>query len=452
MTAKRPTQTPPTQPAVLTLSIADALRLRMYAQGLIERPTPEGHRAIDRTGAERVADVTRRMFALQGQDWRASQWALGVRDPRITQQDVHDAFNSGSIVRSWPMRGTVHVVAAEDIGWMQQVASRRPLAGAPKRREYLGISDTVLDRLVGVAHDALAGGNSLNRDELAETWSEAGIQWQSNWRYHLIWWMCQTGITLLGPIGSGESASAGVGDSGAVGAGSRAAGTKKTGGDEPRLVLASEWITAPRTLTGDEALSEFATRFTAARGPVQVSDLAWWAGVTKTEAKRAIALAAEAGNLQQVSVRDAAGETHTGYWCTAEQVEQVEQHEQHDQAEQVEQPGWSDESPDAPEWQLLPAFDEHLLGYTDRSAQLDPAHFERIVPGRNGMFLATVTYRGRTVATWKRAGTAKRPAVRVTPLPATTAAAWRAGLAEPLAKWAAFHGMGETALEVAEVE
>ena len=69
-------------------------------------------------------------------------------------------------------------------------------------------------------------------------------------------------------------------------------------------------------------------------------------------------------------------------------------------------------------------------------AQLDPAHFAHIVPGRNGMFLATVTENGRTRATWRR-GARARSGIEVTPLPGETVTA--EALAPRVEEWSAFH-------------
>jgi hypothetical protein len=51
---------------------------------------------------------------------------------------------------------------------------------------------------------------------------------------------------------------------------------------------------------------------------------------------------------------------------------------------------------------LLPAFDEYLLGYKDRSAVLSTEHASKIVPGGNGMFLPIIIVHGQVVGTWKR--------------------------------------------------
>ena len=51
---------------------------------------------------------------------------------------------------------------------------------------------------------------------------------------------------------------------------------------------------------------------------------------------------------------------------------------------------------------LLPAFDEYLLGYKDRAAVLAVEDATRVVPGKNGVFLPTIVVDGRVVGTWKR--------------------------------------------------
>jgi hypothetical protein len=49
---------------------------------------------------------------------------------------------------------------------------------------------------------------------------------------------------------------------------------------------------------------------------------------------------------------------------------------------------------------VLPAFDELLVGYTDRSAAVDPSHAALVTAG--GIFNPVVVVDGRVVGTWKR--------------------------------------------------
>ena len=381
----------------------DILRVRMRALGLaglagasrFSRGASEGGSRVDL-----VTDVVRGLFALQGQDWRSSKWAVGVRASGTTASDVVAALNEGRIVRSWPMRGTVHLTAAEDIGWMQRLTNERVIAGAPKRREFLGMSDAVLEKITDISLEALKG-RSLSRDELATVWSDAGIDWKPNWRYHLIWWLCQNGLTTFGPVPDT--------------AGNRA-------DPEPRLVRADEWITNPRPLEGDEALVEFASRYVTGRGAVTQKDLAGWAMLPAALAKRALELARDAGTIVPARRRDVSG-VSGALWVSPESLETLR-----DVDEIL-----------AEQWLLLPAFDEHLLGFTNREPQLAGDMITHIIPGKNGVFLATAVRDGRVVGTWKRA--AKRTSagtdLEFTPLPGENVDAQ--ALQPAIARWLEFY-------------
>ncbi|MCB1039478.1 MAG: winged helix DNA-binding domain-containing protein, partial [Acidimicrobiales bacterium] len=63
-------------------------------------------------------EVVRWFGAMQGQDLASLQWSFGARWPGSTVADVDAAFERGEILRTWPMRGTIHAVAAEDARWM----------------------------------------------------------------------------------------------------------------------------------------------------------------------------------------------------------------------------------------------------------------------------------------------------------------------------------------------
>ena len=90
-----------------TFSADEIARLRLQALGLVGDPV-----ASDPVG------VVAHHLAMQAQDFPASRWAVGSRLPESTEADVLAAYDARTIVRSWPMRGTVHAVAAEDLPWM----------------------------------------------------------------------------------------------------------------------------------------------------------------------------------------------------------------------------------------------------------------------------------------------------------------------------------------------
>ncbi|HEY0253202.1 MAG TPA: crosslink repair DNA glycosylase YcaQ family protein, partial [Kofleriaceae bacterium] len=90
------------------------------------------------SAATSVVEVARHMLAVQAQDFAGSKWALGIRAPGTTVADVDAAFAAREIVRAWPMRGTLHVTLAEDLGWLTSLLAPRVVAGAQKRHALLG--------------------------------------------------------------------------------------------------------------------------------------------------------------------------------------------------------------------------------------------------------------------------------------------------------------------------
>lgn len=317
-------------------------------------------------------DAVRRLTALQGQDFPGAVTAVALRTAAGTRGAVAAALDAGEIVRTWPMRGTLHLVAAEDLGWMVGLLGPRVLAGSPRRRQQLGITDADVDRAHRVAVEALRGGRRLRRAELLTVLDDAGVDTAGQRGYHLLWYLAQTGALCLGPIDGGEQ----------------------------QFVLTDEWIPAPRRLDPVEAVHELADRFFRSHGPATVPDLARWAGLRVTEARAGLASARDA--LARLEVD---GVEH---WLDPETPDRLA--------------AWRTEARGV---FLLPGFDEFVLGYGERGAVLDPAHADRIVPGRNGMFRPAVVHDGRIVGTWRFAGRGASRAPEVTPfapLPARVAA------------------------------
>ena len=317
-------------------------RLRLNAQW-IARP---------RRGAS-TADVVRHLTAMQAQDFAGAKWSVGLRAPGVTDADVERALADGEIVRSWPMRGTLHLVAPEDLGWMLALTTPRLMRGIVKRRADLGLDDAIVERARELSVEHLSGGRVLTRDAIQALWNDHGIETTGQRGYHVLWSLSQTGTLVFGPVQ----------------------------GKQHTFTLLDEWVPEPRRLEGDEALGEWAQRYFTSHGPATVKDFAWWASLTMGEARRGLALT----DLAELEVDG------TTYYLAR------------------------DLEPAPRSVQLLPGFDEFILGYQDRTAALAPEHFATIVPGNNGVFQPTIVSNGDVVGTWKRAVRAKRVDLNLIP-------------------------------------
>ena len=289
--------------------------------------------------------------AMQAQDLNSGQWSFGVRLPGTTVNDIESATRERQIMRTWPMRGTVHYVPPADAKWMLELTGVRALAGAGARRETIGLSETDANLGVEVLLSALSGGTQLTRAECIDAMVAGGVASAREHSYHLLWFAAQKGVTTIGP----------------------------QVGKEQTFVLLDEWVTNHRVLSRDEALATLATRYFRSHGPTTRQDFVGWTGLTAADAKRGIEAAGDT-----LTTVDVGGVPHT---FRAELLDDV-----------------NDSGNDAshPDLLLLPGFDEYMLGYKDRTLMVPDAYKKQIIPGNNGVFMPTIVADGRVIGTWKR--------------------------------------------------
>ena len=326
--------------------------------------------ALLRLAAQRIAgpglptatEVVRLLGAVQAQDYPGALTSVALRTASRLRKEVEAALDAGEVVRSWPMRGTLHLTAADDLPWMLELLGPRVLAGAAKRRERLGLTEADTERAREHATAALTGGRQAGRAPLLAALAEGGVDVSGQRGYHLLWYLSQTGTLCLGPTQDGDQ----------------------------MFVLLDEWVRAPRRLEREEALGELVRRYFTGHGPATVADLVRWAGTTVRDVRAGLALVRD--DLASIDVD---GVEHFLDPATPERLAACR-----DEARGTF---------------LLPGFDEFVLGYGDRRAILDPEFADRIVPGGNGMFRPTVVVDGRIAGTWQRTGRGAQRTVTATP-------------------------------------
>ncbi|GMA96547.1 hypothetical protein GCM10025881_33710 [Pseudolysinimonas kribbensis] len=274
---------------------------------------------------------------MQAQDFAGALWSVGLRTG-ATRDQVVAAHEGGAFVRSWPMRGTLHLIASEDLPWMLDLTGARTIASAAGRHRQLSLGPADFARSERIARRELAGA-TRTRAQLLAAFDADGLSTAGQRGAHLLGRLAHSGVAAL------------------------------TGKD--RWALLEPIVGTPPRLDHDVALRRLALRYLHAHGPATAADLAWWAGITLTDARAGIDAARD--ELEPLGLDGVA------YWM---------------------RPGLE---PAAPAVHLLPGFDEFLLGYTDRSAPLAGAPLESVVPGSNGMFLSTIVVNGEVAGTWRRA-------------------------------------------------
>jgi hypothetical protein len=332
-----------------TLDDNTVLKLRARAQGLAH------------PRAAVVSGVLPRVGAIQAQDLAASQLALRARGDGLTLDAVTRACNADrAVVRTWLMRGTLHMVAAEDVRWLLRLLAPAFIA-AGRRRAELGLDDALCERALPALREILSGGVALARAELVAALAQSGIPLDATTQApaHLASYAALTGLICRGA--------------------DRADG-------EPTYVLLDEWISPSRDRRPEDPPAALARLYLTGHGPATAEDLAWWAGISLRSAREGIDHIAT--DLAEVRIGDSPA------WMLA---------------------GAPPLDPDAPPTaRLLPAFDAYLLGYRRRDLALDPA-FAKCVNAGGGWVHPTLCLDGRIVGTWKLARQKARAAITVSP-------------------------------------
>jgi winged helix DNA-binding protein len=330
------------------------------------------------TNFEDPADPVRWLGAVQAQDYLGSLWAIGLRTRAATEKMVERAIAEGTIVRTWPMRGTLHFVAAEDARWMLELMTPRVVAASAGRleREY-DLDQKVVGRSGEIVTRALEGGRRLTRDALYRALENGRISTAAGRGLHITWRMAHDGLICFGP----------------------------REGRQQTFVLLHEWVPGAKRMARDEALAELARRYFTSRGPATVHDFAWWSGLLLSDAVQGLAMASRA--LVSVDLAD------RKYWSAPSAP-----------------PGGS-----SPRAFLLPAFDEYTVAYRDRAVVLGPAHTRQA--GSMDVLRPAIVVNGRVVGTWAR--TLGKSSVEVDASPFTRlAATTRRAVAAAARRYAAF--------------
>jgi hypothetical protein len=203
-------------------------------------------------------EIVRALVGIQAQDRAASLLALRARGARATAPETERLlWAGGPIVRTWAMRGTLHLVAAADLALMLAVFGALHIARGRRRLTQLGLPPETAERSTREAAAILAEEGPLSRHELAERLRDRGVPVSPRGqapihvvhRAALAGVLCEAGVRgreeLYGPIDPGPLPDR------------------------------------------DAALAELGRRYAAAHAPARRADFAAWSGLPAADVRRA---------------------------------------------------------------------------------------------------------------------------------------------------------------------
>ncbi len=336
----------------LALSVDQLRLLRLRAQQLLRQKEP----------APTIAQVVEVLCGIQAQDAAAAALAIRARRAGLTAADVERAqFEERSIVRSWCMRGTLHLVAAPDLRWLVALLGPLFVQSFRGRRAQLGLDEETSTRAVHALQEVLGEKGPLTRAEIVEQLSTRGIRLAGQARPHLLMLAALQGIICCGP----------------------------NRGREPTYVLVSDWLAPAPALPPEQALAELARRYLAAYAPAAPEDFAAWSGLSLGKARSAW----QRLSSQLIKVENEGSPA----WMLSSQRE------------------WLDApAPPRPIVRLLPRYDAYLLGYRRRDTIVAARYAKRIYPG-GGLLHPALLVDGQVVGAWQITRRRGRAEVAVEP-------------------------------------
>ena len=319
------------------MTTTQLIRFRLQAQRLVT------------THFTKPGEAVKWMGAVQAQDYLGALWSVGQRIKKSVESDIEDAIAKKSIVRTWPMRGTLHFVAPKDIRWMLKYLTPRVFTRIAGVLRKDNIDDKVLTKSTKVLVKALEGGNMLTRDELYRALEGAKIQTTGTRGLHIVGCVAQRGMICFGPRKAKQHT----------------------------FVLLDEWLPSYPVPEREEALAELSIRYFTSHGPATVDDFMWWTGLTKSDAMAGIRSAG--GMLREVKVEN------RSYWLSPE----------------------AKPASSAKGIWLLPTYDEYGIAYKDRSDIISAEDYAKV----GGPFTSAIVEDGKVIGLWRR--TTQKESVRM---------------------------------------
>ena len=310
-----------------------------------------------------VAQIIHDLCALQSQELPSANLAVRARSNGLTIEDVKRAREiDRSIVLTWTMRGTMHLVATADVHWQFVLLGARFIRKTARRYRQLGLDEATRHNAARHMRDILSNRGPLTRAELAQALAVHGIPVEGQAIHHLVRYAALSGIICFGPEREGELT----------------------------YIVLDDWLKLENTpkLTDAQMLETVARRYLLAYAPATPHDLVSWAGITVSEAKAGFEAIAD--DLVAVEIQSEAA------WMLWQQWELI------------------DRMGAGPTVRLLPRYDNYLLGYQGRDFMVDDDFADQVHPG-GGLIRTSVIVDGQAQATWRMERRRKTSTIIVQP-------------------------------------
>jgi Winged helix DNA-binding domain len=350
------------------------------------------HHLVERVPAKAMLEVVADIAGLHAQVMSSAELTLATRVDDLAPDAVRQAlWEERSLVKTWAMRGTLHLLPAAEYAMWQAALSTRRLWESGAWQRGFGVTLAELERLNQAVAQALDG-QLLTREELAARVGELTGSPALGGKLRESWGALLKPAAALGLLCFAPSK-----------------------GQQVRFTSPGTWLGGWAARDPEVAMDEVTRRFLAASGPVTREDFARWWGVpspargrrllerlgdevarVEVDGTAAYALAADLASLGA----DAGGATELAAAGRSRTV------------------------------RLLPAFDQYVVTATRHAEHLLPGPFKARVYRPQGWLSPVLLVGGRMEGVWRQEVKGRRVQVAIEPFAGPPAWVRRAAEAE----------------------
>lgn len=222
------------------------------------------HNLVERAGRDQMISVARRIGGVHAQLMSAAEQALSARIEALSPENVQAAlWEERSLVKSWLMRGTLHLIAAEDYPLAIGALSTLRHFRRPSWQKHHGVSLEELEAIIESVRVTL-GATGMTREQLAGAIVEDTGEPRLAELLRSGWGALLKPASFQGYLCYGPDS-----------------------GQNVTFVSPRKWLGDLQPLEAVEALNEMVRRYLNAYGPATPEEFGRWLGLPPSQAKRA---------------------------------------------------------------------------------------------------------------------------------------------------------------------
>ncbi len=292
--------------------------------------------------------VVRSVIGIQAQELPSAYLAIRARSRGVTETQLRQiTFDQSQLVWTWCMRGTLHLVTAEDIRWINPLLREGLLPPNDHRLTQLGWNRDTIGKGIDIILNLLKDEGEQTRAQIAQALAKYNLPFEGQATVHIVFRAVIEGLVAITGLR----------------------------GSKPVYGLFERHLGDLNPLPRDEAVQKLASRYLLAYGPARMLDFVTWSGIKATEVKPLWDVISSQTSAVEIDGYAAHLPKNHLAWL-------------------------EDQTSRTPALRLLPRYDDYLLGYANRTWTVEPGLEERLLPG-GGIIPAVIVLDGLVVGAWK---------------------------------------------------